>query len=273
MSIDPITRNLWTGRRLRLSAASMTPTERALIDALTAIRVAMAGHIAQIVFGEHDVETARRLAHRHLQKLQKEGLIRRLENTSRSHRERGRPGSVYVLTSAGLTLVARLRGIGAEQRMAWQPAPSRLDHWLDIADLYTALAVDARQGGPAIREFRAEGDAQRLYRDPAGRIQLIRPDVLVRLASGDLELSWFVEIDRGTEGQRVIADKCDAYRRYELSGTEQQQFGIFPGVVFIAPDDSRAALIAGTIAAQPDTARDLFRVTTKADALTALCKP
>ncbi|WP_274562389.1 replication-relaxation family protein [Streptomyces spiramyceticus] len=238
---------------------------------LGTIKVATTNHIAQVVFADHVPVTAQRLAQRHLQRLTRFGLVHRFDNVSQEHRRRGASGFVHGPTSAGLRLVGREPHRG--QRKAWQPTPARIDHWLAITDLYVCLAVDARAGGPIIREFLVEGEAKRTFRDASLRQRFIYPDVLVRLLHDGLELSWFVEIDRGSEGLLPIAQKCRAYRAYELSGLEQAQHAVFPGVLFVVPDEHRARRLGGVIAAQPASARGLFQVARQSDALAALRTP
>jgi hypothetical protein len=94
---------------------------------------------------------------------------------------------------------------------------------------------------------------------------------LVRLEIDRTEISWFVEVDLDTERRpATIAAKCEAYRRYELSGQEQRQHEVFPGVVFIAPTARRAAAIRRVIARQPPSAQALFVAVTEDQALGAL---
>jgi hypothetical protein len=132
---------------------------------------------------------------------------------------------------------------------------------------------EAADSNLTIREFRAEGDAKRIYRDSYGSQHMLRPDALIRLTSGDMQLSWFVEIDRATESPRRIADKCRRYRAYELADLEYRRYGVFPGVVFIVPDEHRARVIQQVIASQPPEARGLFWVAIKTDAIRTLTHP
>lgn len=200
------------------------------------------------------------------------GLIRRFVNTA-AERKIGPPGYVFVLTASGTRLTNRAVWPEAHQRMSWRPKQLTLDHWLSITELYADLRAEARSGNLTLREFQVEADALRSYRDGYGRPQVLRPDALVRLTAGDMVLSWFVEIDRATESPRRIIDKCRRYRAYELTDLEYRQHGVFPGVVFIVPDERRASVIRRVAASQPPEARGLFWVTTKADVIQALTHP
>jgi len=217
-------------------------------------------------------DTAVRLARRHLQRLRAAGLVRRFEDRAWDRRA-GAPGYVHALTAAGLRLVGSEQGIGIRQRSSWRPSYLFLAHALGISELYVRLIERERQGGPRLREFRVEGDAARFYRGPSGEQLVVRPDALVRLGVGEIEVSHFIEIDRGTEtSPSTIAAKCAAYRRYELSGEEVRKYGVFPGVAFIVPDVKRSRTIATVIARLDANGRELFAVAMEDEAIQVLVR-
>jgi len=251
------------------------PSEQSLLEALAAVRVATVAQLTRAHVTEHqapDLETASRTVRKNLARLMTFGLVRRFVNTARD-RKVGPAGHVYVLTNVGARLAGRPEALGLRQRKIWHPSQLAVDHWLSITDLYADLRAEAADGNLTIREFRVEGDARRMYRDSYGAEHMLRPDALVRLTSGDMQLSWFAEMDRATESPRRIADKCRRYRAYELTDLEYRQHGVFPGVVFIVPNEVRSRVIRRVIAAQPPEARGLFWVTTKTDAIKALTHP
>ena len=254
---------------------TLTRSERETLRALATIHVATARQISRLVFADHAPEVAARLARQNLLQLQRFSLTRRLPNPSRApERHGGRPGYLHVLTDAGLRLHhGGSYAPGRRQRRSWHPGAQFINHRLAISELYVRLVEQARAGGPRVEEFRAEPDCWRRYHGPAGEQLTLKPDALVRLATGPVELSWFVEVDLGTESPRRIADKCHAYRAYELSGVEQQRFDIFPIVIFIVPNRERAVVIGRVIQAQPPDALGLFAVATDAEALATLATP
>ncbi|QNA75364.1 hypothetical protein C8250_028860 [Streptomyces sp. So13.3] len=257
---------------LRQAATTITVLEETVLRTLASIRVATAEQVARTVFGGNEPAKARQLAHRHLRRLTKRGLIRRLPNAVAS----GRPGprrSIYVLTTGGARLAAAVPEIVKPQRKTWRPGASKLAHWLAIGDLYVRLVEDERHGGPKVIEFLAEAAAKRTFLDSAGRRRLLRPDAVVRLFFGGMELHWFIEIDRNTEGLGAIDQKCRTYRDYELSDFEYARYGINPAVLFIAPDQHRTDNIARVIASQPADTQGLYLATTEADALKTLRNP
>jgi Replication-relaxation len=261
-----------TAGRLELVRASLTERELQLLGELGRLQVATTGQLARLMFGNANEETATRLARRHLQRLGRSRLVRRFADRSRDRRV-GAPGHVHALTAAGLRLIGAEHGTGGGQRKAWRPSAPFLAHRLAISELYVQLAEQTRAGGATVREFWAEPDCWRRYTGTAGQRLTLKPDALVRLGTGDLELSWFVEMDLGTERPATIADKCRCYRSYELAGEEVRRHGVFPGVMFIVPNHRRARVIAAVIARQPTDARALFTVATQDKALAALTQP
>lgn len=247
----------------------LTPRERQVLQELAVVHVATASQISRLVFAEQSSATAARLAHRHLQRLQRFGLTRRLANRARD-RKGGPPGYLHVLTEQGMSLSGASFTMGLRQRRSWRPADHFVDHRLAITELYVRLREQAYVGGAQLRLYQAEPDCWRRHHGPAGEQLTLKPDALLRLVVGDLELSWFVEIDLATESPRRIAAKCMAYRTYEWSGSEQQRYGVFPGVLFVVPDEARARSIQHVFDQQPTDAQELFMVATSAEALTAL---
>jgi hypothetical protein len=71
-------------------------------------------------------------------------------------------------------------------------------------------------------------------------------------------------MDLGTESGPRITTKAKAYIRYFGSGREQAESGVFPFVLWIAPDEDRAALLVDALARTPAEQWDLFRVATAA---------
>ena len=252
-------------------AGDLTARERAVLQALATMHVATTAQLARLVFAGHEPATAARLARRHLQRLVRFGLVRRFADRARDRRA-GAPGYVHALTAAGLRLAGGEQAVGVRQRATWRPSYAFLTHRLAISELYVRLCEQEGAGGPTVREFRAEIDSWRRYTGPAGQRLSLKPDALVRLGMGREEVSWFAEIDLDTERPATIANKCVSYRLYELSGQEQRDYGVFPGVAFIVPTRERARVIGQVIARQPADARALFVVATEAEALKMLAQ-
>jgi len=260
-----------TAGRLDRLAQEITVHELAVLDGLATVHVMTTEQVSRLVFADQEAATALRLARRHLERLRRFGLVRRFADRARDRRV-GTPGYVHALTAAGLRVSGGQHALGARQRTSWRPSYLFLTHRLGISELFVRLKEQERAGGPTVREFRAEPDCWRPFTGPAGQRLVLKPDALVRLGLGSVEASSFVEVDLGSERPATIADKCRAYRAYELSGEEVRRYGVFPGVVFVVPTHERARVIAQVIRRQPADAQDLFAVSTEDEALAALAQ-
>ena len=69
-----------------------------------------------------------------------------------------------------------------------------------------------------------------------------------------------VEVDLGSESGRTLARKAAIYREHYQSGREQHDHGVYPRVLWTAPDPQRAAQIEDVLEAQPVEVRRLYSV-------------
>jgi hypothetical protein len=110
-----------------------------------------------------------------------------------------------------------------------------------------------------LRDFTAEPASWRPFAGPYGRLML-KPDAAVVVRQGRYEDRWFIEVDRSTESMAVIGQKCERYRRYWQTGSEQAKFDIFPRVLWLVPDEKRKAAIVDALGRQPAVSWPLFTV-------------
>jgi protein involved in plasmid replication-relaxation len=93
----------------------------------------------------------------------------------------------------------------------------------------------------------------------------------VRLGVGEFEDSFMVEIDLGTERRGQLIRQHHAYQEFFRSGVEQAKTGVFPGVLWIVPDQKRSELLGDIHGRLPEQTRRLFTVATSEQALGVLC--
>ncbi len=86
------------------------------------------------------------------------------------------------------------------------------------------------------------------------------PDLYLTYASADIELHAFVEVDLGSEGSRVIATKIDQYVQLWRSGTLHQRVGLWPVVLWVTTNPTRAWLLHVAIERVIANQRDLEQV-------------
>ena len=104
----------------------------------------------------------------------------------------------------------------------------------------------------------------------SGERLVLKPDAVVSVAGGDYEYRSFVELDRATESRTVIRRKALAYVAYWHSGAEQEASGLFPKVVWLAPDERRKGQLVEALASLDPDSWQLFQVVRAEEAVPGL---
>jgi hypothetical protein len=152
---------------------------------------------------------------------------------------------IYQLGSLGWQVIRR------EGR--YTPHRAIHDHTLAIADAYVAIKRLERTGSVRVIGMSTEPETWQVI---AGAE--LRPDLYVELEYVGLEksISWWVEVDMGTERQKQLKDKMARYyHAFSYSDLET-----FPVVLFLVPDDDRAREVQGLVNRGLDEAQALFEV-------------
>jgi hypothetical protein len=197
----------------------------------------------------------------------------------RLERHRGGAGGgssawVYALGPAGRRLIAYWAGEGLPRsRGAHEPGAVWTAHTLAVGDLYVALRTAERAGQVELLSFDTEPACWRRFARLGGATGLLKPDAYVRLGIGEFEDSFLIEVDLGTEHRGQLTRQHHAYGEYFRSGVEQAKTGVFPGVLWIVPDERRLALLTDIHHGLPEPVRRLFTATTSERALTVLGGP
>lgn len=144
-----------------------------------------------------------------------------------------------------------------------------MSHSLAVAELHTLLMEGDRSRRFELLALSAEPACWREYAGGIGSQgqATLKPDSYVRLGVGDYEDSYFVEVDMGSEGSHTLGRKLGEYVAYQASGSEQEQRGVFPRVLWLAPDTERAEVIGDCVEGLPPASRELFAVALQADAV------
>jgi hypothetical protein len=137
-----------------------------------------------------------------------------------------------------------------------------------VAELHTLLVEAERSRRIELLELSAEPSCWRRYGGiGAQRALTLKPDSFARIGLGEYEDSYFLEVDRGTEGSATIERKLREYVAYEATGIEQDSRGVFPRVLWLTPDESRAAAIEASVRRLKPGSRELFAVASLSDAI------
>ncbi|MBS1883287.1 MAG: replication-relaxation family protein [Actinobacteria bacterium] len=247
----------WTARRLRELDARLGGRDRAVLGRVSELRFVTGSQLARLHFDGVPARTAREALRRQVRL----GLLERLPRVVGGVRA-GSSGYVYRLGPAG----ERLAG------QTWRthtPGTLFVAHALQVAELHTLLAEADRAGRIELDELAAEPACHRQFAG-LGSQRVLKPDSFVRFGLGDYEWSWFIEVDRGTEGSRALLTKLRQYVEYQASGQEQADHDVFPKVLWTAPDEARAEAIRAGVERLPVAGRELFGVSLFKDAVDTL---
>lgn len=252
-------------------AEVLTPRERELVQTLDRLRLASVKQLERLHFTAHSPQANARQARRTLSRLTELRVVTRLNRQVGGVRA-GSRGAIYTLDVAGQRLASACGPAGGIRlRRPWTPGASFLAHHLAVSELYASLVESARRGAVELLAFDAEPAAWRTFTGMAGAKTVLKPDAFVRLALGDFEDAYFIEVDRATHSGPSVARKLGVYRRYRQTGREQARWsGVFPEVLILVPSEARRSALREVVAGQPAESRGLFRVALYRDALGVL---
>jgi hypothetical protein len=263
-----------TGRYLSAAVladlnAQLTAHDEAVLKCVSDLRFVSGSQLTRLCFAQsRDPAANARAARRALVRLVRLDCLARLPRRVGGVRA-GSAGFVYYLGLAGQHLAAdRDWQPKRKGRRSLSPGTLFLAHTLQIAELHAQLVEADRAARLELLELAAEPACWRSY----GQATL-KPDSYLRLGNGAFEDSYFLEIDRGSEGSRTLERKLGEYRAYHLSGQEQTARSVFPKVLWLTNSVERVAVIEDCIERLPPAAQELFRVVRFPDAIDAVIAP
>lgn len=247
----------------------LTDRDLLVLKDLEQFRLLSTRHIQRLRFHQHaNVASGTRTAVRVLNRLEGHGLISRLSRRVGGS-IRGSAANVWQLAATGERVLRRLSGETPRRRYV-EPSPQFSRHTLAIAELATRLHEQARTGVIELLELQAEPDCWRQYTNAAGVAKWLKPDLYMVTADTQFESHAFVEVDLATEHLPAVLRKCLAYQRYWRTGIEQTTRDLFPAVVWVTPDETRARKMRTAIQDEPSLAAELFHVIPVNEALSVL---
>jgi hypothetical protein len=207
-----------TNARLRELEAALTARDFALLQQVASLRFVSGAQLTRLCFaGGDDPLADARAARRALLRLVRLDVLARLPRPVGGVRA-GSAGFVYHLGLGGQRLAAR-RGWQPERRGRRSLAPGTLfvRHALQAAELHTRLTEGDRSRSFELLELTAEPACWRSNGGLGGQRVTLKPDSYVRLGVGAYEHSYFLELDRGTEGTRALEAQMQRYVSYHRS--------------------------------------------------------
>lgn len=256
-----MTRRNLTAATYREQVSQLVEHDLTIIKHVSDLRFVSGSQLTRLCFADtNDPAINARAARRALLRLTRLGLLERLLRQVGGVRS-GSAGFVYHLGLSGQRLAIE-RDWQPERRGRRSLTPGTLfvRHALQVSELHTLLTESDRSHSVELLELAAEPSCWRSFGGIGGQRQTLKPDSYVRLGLGTYEYSYFIEVDRGTEGSRALERQLQLYDAYYNSGQEQTKRGVFPRVLWLAPDDRRVAAIAASVQRQPTRTRELFQV-------------
>lgn len=258
-----MSRTYVTSKNLAELERSLTSRERLILTTLGRVRLASSAQLERLHFGD----VTRRQARQVLAKMVSRRLLLRLPRIMGGARA-GSGGFVYGLDTAGRRLLTQ----DDRRRQPWNVGLPFLAHSLAVTELYVRLVEAGRLGTFELISFAGEPGCWRSFAGPGGGRVTLKPDAYLTVEVGRYEDRWLLEVDRATESRTTLARKCDTYRRYWQTGTEQARSGIFPRVLWLVPDQRRYAALVEVFGRQPAEAWPLFTVALLDDAVERIAR-
>lgn len=253
-----------TAARLGRLAESLSDRDRELLRFVHDSRFATGHQLVRRFWQTSDqASAAARNARRALKRLVDLRVLTTLQRRIGGLRT-GSQGLVYGSGRAGVRLLATRGVTGPRTEL---PGTLHLSHTLATTELVVRLAEAERDGGLEVIAVQQEPACWRSFPAAGGAPRAIKPDLFLRLGAGALEDRWMVEVDLGSESGRTLARKAAIYREHYQSGREQHDHGVYPRVLWTAPDAQRVEQIQSVLDAQPAEVRRLNSVRAFDDAV------
>lgn len=247
-------------RQLRRLIEGLSDRDLAILRSVGQHRFLGTRHVQTLHFRGHaSALSAARLTRRVLHRLHVQRLLDHLDRRIGGIRA-GSAGYIWTLSAAGARLLSEVDG-DPKIRRQHEPSLRLLNHSLAIAEVHCELVEAAEGGRFEIEETQLEPMSWRRFHGLGGEVRLVRPDLALVTTSGDFEDHWFVEVDLGSEHPPTVVRKCRLYLEYLDSGREQSVAGVFPRVLWVVPDQRRAARLTEALTAER-LDHGLFRITT-----------
>lgn len=251
-----------TSQHVRALADRLIERDWLVLRRVTELRFVSGAQLTRLCFADSgDSPADARAARRALLRLTRLGVLARLSRSVGGVRA-GSSGFVYRLGHGGHKLAAS-RGLlpeAARWRRSLVPGTLFVRHALLVAELHARLIEGERSGRFELIELAAEPWCHRTYDGYGGQRLTLKPDSSVRLGVGPYEDSYFIEVDRGTEGSRALMRQLQLYVAYYQSGQEQRARGVFPKTLWLASTADRCQVIEACLQALPSSDRVLFAV-------------
>jgi Replication-relaxation len=250
-----------SARQLDRIACDLTDLDRDVLSFASAYRLATGKQLVRRFWVGEDDERDRqaRVGRRALKRLADWQVLDPLPGRARGGVRGGSDTLIYSVGLAGVRLRARQ---GLTQKRLGTPSDRHIAHTLTTAEAAVRLFEADRAGAVECIEIQAEPECWRPFLGAMGARLILKPDLYLRVAvpGSAYEYRWLCEVDMATEHKGTLLAKCQRYLAHYRSGTEQHEHGVYPKVLWLVPDERRAAQIEEILGRLPIEARRLFTV-------------
>ena len=263
----PRSSNYLTQRRLDQIMLAMSSLDWSVLAFASEVRLATSEQLMRQFWAPRQIDANRaRLGRSVLQRLADWRVLDRLPRVIGGVRA-GSDGHVYSVGLAGSKLLA---GRGLQVRRSGVPGDRHIRHVLAITEAVVSLNQAHRAGELDLIEVQTEPRCWRAFLTGFATRMIMKPDLFVRVGAGALEDRYFIEIDMATEASGTIDAKAERYFKHLRSGTEQAEHGVYPGVVWAAPDEQRAERLQAMLGRQRSGISRMFSVCLQPDLVSYL---
>ena len=237
--------------------------DAAVLELLALHRYLTTTQLQELIFTEHQSdESAERTCRRVLARLERLDIIERPARRVGGLLAGSAP-SVWRMTPTGIRLRGLLDGRGAVGRVR-DTGDRFIAHHVAVADIHLRLVRAQRLGKLTLHALGVEPGTWRRYQ-VGGKARVLKPDlfaVLSTAADQEHDRLYWVEVDLASESLPTVIAESRQYLEFRSTGQIQRDEGVFPWVVWVAPDELRASRIAEALKAARSIDRTLFKVTT-----------
>ena len=250
-----------SARHLDRIAAELSELDREVLAFVSTYRLATGRQLVRRFWPSAGDQYDRRarVGRRALKRLSSWRVLDPLPGRARGGLRGGSDTHVYSVGVAGSRLLARR---GFTGRRLGAPSDRHIAHTITICEVAVRLHQADRAGDVECIEIQAEPTCWRSFVGPMGASLILKPDLYLRVAAPNsaYEYRWLCEVDLATEHRSTLLAKCRRYLAHYRSGSEQREYGVYPRVLWLAPDQHRATEIEQAIAELPLDQRRLFTV-------------
>jgi hypothetical protein len=248
-----------TASRLDLIASNLSPLDSSVLSFVATSRLATSKQLVRRFWADDPQANpaAARAGRRALKRLADWRVLDALPGRARGGVRGGSATLIYAVGVAGTKLLARR---GLHLRRLGAPGERHINHTLACTGTVVDLCAAHARGDLDLIEVQQEPASHRAFLGAWGARAWVRPDLFVRVGVGAFEDRWAVEIDLSTEHAGTLLAKANRYQSHYRSGSEQQDHGIYPRVVWAVPDARRAQEIEKVLARLPGETQRMFTV-------------